>query len=71
MAKSETASSKLAEVIRNGVQETPHSSNPHPVWSRLRELQTELWLDTGDMEEAERLWSAEFSALTTNNTLLK
>ena len=70
MAKSETASSKLAEVIRNGVQETPHSSNPHPVWSRLRELQTELWLDTGDMEEAERLWSAEFSALTTNNTLL-
>ena len=31
---------------------------------------TELWLDTGDMEEAEANWSAEMSALTTNNTLL-
>jgi transaldolase len=31
---------------------------------------TELWLDTGDMEEAEANWSSEMSALTTNNTLL-
>ena len=31
---------------------------------------TELWLDTGDMEEAEANWSAEMSALTTNNTCL-
>ena len=31
---------------------------------------TELWLDTGDMEEAEANWSAEMSALTTNNSLL-
>ncbi len=29
-----------------------------------------MWLDTGDMEEAEANWSAEMSALTTNNTLL-
>jgi transaldolase len=29
-----------------------------------------LWLDTGDMEAAAPLYSSEFSALTTNNTLL-
>jgi len=42
----------------------------HSVWTRLNELGTELWLDTGDMDEASRLWSSEFTALTTNNTLL-
>lgn len=39
-------------------------------WQSLRDTGTELWLDTGDIEEAEANWSAEMSALTTNNTLL-
>ena len=70
MAQNETVSEQLGQVIRNGVQESRHAATTHPLWSRLRETQTELWLDTGDLDEAERLWSAEFSALTTNNTLL-
>ncbi|MBN1671234.1 MAG: transaldolase family protein [Kiritimatiellae bacterium] len=41
-----------------------------PVWAGLRELGTELWLDTGSLEESSALWTAEFTALTTNNTLL-
>jgi transaldolase len=41
-----------------------------PLWSRLRELGSELWLDTGSIEEAGTFWTREFSALTTNNTLL-
>jgi len=41
-----------------------------PVWEKMRQLGTELWLDTGNMEEAEKLWTRQFSALTTNNTLL-
>ncbi len=41
-----------------------------PLWSRLRELGSELWLDTGSIEDADKLWTQEFSALTTNNTLL-
>ncbi len=41
-----------------------------PLWGRLGHLGTELWLDTGSMEEADALWTQEFSALTTNNTLL-
>jgi transaldolase len=41
-----------------------------PVWEKLRQLGTELWLDTGNMEEAGKLWTRQFRALTTNNTLL-
>ncbi|MHC4616869.1 MAG: transaldolase family protein [Planctomycetota bacterium] len=42
----------------------------NPTWQRLRELGSELWLDTGSIEDAQKLWTREFSALTTNNTLL-
>ncbi len=64
------ASSQLARVIREGVAETAVSATSHPLWTRLRQLGTELWLDTGDMDQAAALWSSEFTALTTNNTLL-
>ncbi len=40
-----------------------------PALARLRDLGTELWLDTGNLEEAASLWHSEFTALTTNNTL--
>lgn len=39
-------------------------------WSGLTTLGSELWLDTGDLEAAAGLWTRDFSALTTNNTLL-
>ena len=39
-------------------------------WHRVRELGTEIWLDTGSIAEAKQLWTQEFSGLTTNNTLL-
>lgn len=48
----------------------PNAFSSHPSWARLRELGTELWLDTGSIQESAALWTAEFSALTTNNTLL-
>ncbi|MFA5423926.1 MAG: transaldolase family protein [Phycisphaerae bacterium] len=41
-----------------------------PIWQKMRQLGTELWLDTGNMDEAGKLWTRQFSALTTNNTLL-
>jgi transaldolase len=41
-----------------------------PFWRGLRALGSELWLDTGDITAAGALWTGEFSALTTNNTLL-
>jgi transaldolase len=39
-------------------------------WKAVRQSGTELWLDTGDLDSARKLWTREFSALTTNNTLL-
>lgn len=39
-------------------------------WERVRDTGSCLWLDTGDIEASSRVWSAEFEALTTNNTLL-
>jgi len=42
----------------------------NPIWQRLREIGSELWLDTGSIDEAGQLWTQEISALTTNNTLL-
>ena len=41
-----------------------------PFWKALCDLGTELWLDTGDINGATPLWTDEFTALTTNNTLL-
>jgi transaldolase len=42
----------------------------NPIWRRLRELGSELWLDSGNIEEIQGVWTDDFSALTTNNTLL-
>jgi transaldolase len=36
----------------------------------VRSTGTALWLDTGDVTGIQSLWSGDFSALTTNNTLL-
>lgn len=41
-----------------------------PFWQALQKTGTELWLDTGDIDEASRIWKKEMTALTTNNTLL-
>jgi len=41
-----------------------------PFWAGLTRVGSELWLDTGDIDAAAPLWTREFSALTTNNTLL-
>jgi transaldolase len=43
---------------------------PDAEWAKVRAAGTRLWLDTGDLDEAAALWTADFEALTTNNTLL-
>jgi transaldolase len=50
--------------------ETPRTFASDPFWQGLRTAGTELWLDTGDIDAAAKLWTREFTALTTNNTLL-
>jgi transaldolase len=58
----------IREGVTQGAQAGPFKSDPF--WKGLRATGTQLWLDTGDIEAAGALWIDEFSALTTNNTLL-
>lgn len=64
--KAEALVRESHEPERGGGGEFPS----HPLWRRLRELGTELWLDSGDIDEISEVWTREFSGLTTNNTLL-
>jgi transaldolase len=65
-----TASRVQAFVKDRAVAEKPVAAAADPFWAGLRGVGTELWLDTGDLDAAAELWCAEFTALTTNNTLL-
>ena len=61
---------KIIDFLQKDLNEKPVTGKKDPFWRSLRNAGTELWLDTGDMDEALANWSAEMSALTTNNTLL-
>ena len=69
-------SSDRVDLIRNFVQEGIDlqrgriEAESDPFWKALCQAGSELWLDTGDIEAATALWTDEFTALTTNNTLL-
>ena len=60
----------LTQDLDQRFEEELIDARPDAPWQRLCEAGTRLWLDTGDMDEAARLWTAEFEALTTNNSLL-
>jgi transaldolase len=61
---------RISDFVWKNLSEKHVTGKKDPFWESLQNTGTELWLDTGDMEEAEANWSAEMSALTTNNTLL-
>jgi transaldolase len=61
---------RISDFVWKNLGEKHVTGKKDPFWESLRNTGTELWLDTGDMEEAEANWTAEMSALTTNNTLL-
>ncbi|MGM0674162.1 MAG: transaldolase family protein [Spirochaetota bacterium] len=63
---------KVKELVKKDITlgAPRESGTTDEFWQRLRATGTELWLDTGDMEAASELWTAEMTALTTNNTLL-
>lgn len=69
---SDTMEERIEEFILEGIDISTRDITPgiDRFWKALRETGTELWLDTGDIEAAEELWTEEMSALTTNNTLL-
>jgi len=61
---------RISDFVWKNLGEKHVTGKKDPFWESLNNAGTELWLDTGDIEEAEANWSAEMSALTTNNTLL-
>ena len=63
-------STRISDFVWKNLNEKHVTGKSDPFWESLLNTGTELWLDTGDMEEAEANWSAEMSALTTNNSLL-
>jgi transaldolase len=73
-----SAGSQLSQQVHDFVRRdfSPHFGQPEeefrtdPFWRQFPDLGTALWLDSGNFEEVGRVWTREFSALTTNNTLL-
>jgi transaldolase len=61
---------RISDFVWKNLNEKHVNGKKDPFWESLRETGTELWLDTGDIDIAETIWSSEMSALTTNNTLL-
>jgi len=62
---------KLVSDIIKSVElpERTGDASSRPDLKALKEAGSELWLDTGDHDAAEKNWRAELSGLTTNNTL--
>jgi transaldolase len=61
---------RISDFVWKNLSEKHVTGKSDPFWESLSNTGTELWLDTGDMEEAEANWSSEMIALTTNNSLL-
>jgi transaldolase len=61
---------KISDFLWKNLNEKPVTARKDDFWTALASTGTDLWLDTGDVDEAESIWTAEMSALTTNNTLL-
>jgi transaldolase len=65
---------RVHEFVREGFThkfgKSAVTAKDDPEWRKVRDAGTRLWLDTGDIDEAAKLWNSSFDALTTNNTLL-
>ncbi|MFZ0282923.1 MAG: transaldolase family protein, partial [Bacteroidales bacterium] len=61
---------RISDFVWKNLNEKHVNGKNDPFWKALNETGTELWLDTGDIDEAEAIWTSEMSALTTNNSLL-
>jgi transaldolase len=68
MTRKEATLAELAQHVQNPPARVPAPASDAAL-DKLRQLGTQLWLDTGNLDEASKLWRQEFSALTTNNTL--
>ena len=49
---------RISDFLWANLNEKHVNGKKDPFWQSLRDTGTELWLDTGDIEEAEANWSA-------------
>ena len=68
LTRKEALLAELARDLKNPPARVPAPASD-PVLAKFNALGTQLWLDTGNLDEASKLWRHEMSALTTNNTL--
>ena len=66
--RKESLLAELALDLKNPPARVPAAPSD-PSLAKLTALGTQLWLDTGNLDEASKLWRHEMTALTTNNTL--
>ncbi len=60
----------IVKIFLEKLNDQEVKSAPDSLWNKFLKAGTTLWLDTGDIEGAKKLWNENFTALTTNNTLL-
>ncbi len=68
LTRKEQLLAELARDVKHAPARVPTPPSD-PALAKFRALGTQLWLDTGNLDEASKLWRLEMSALTTNNTL--
>src|SRR5260221_13057846 len=68
MTRTEALLAELASDVAHAPERAPIPPSD-PALAKFTQLGTQLWLDTGLLEEASKLWRLEMTALTTNNTL--
>ncbi len=68
LTRREALVAELAQAVENPPARVTNIQYS-PLLAALKAAGTQLWLDTGNLEEATKLWRGEMSALTTNNTL--
>ena len=68
LTRKEALLAELARDLKNAPARVPRPVSD-PVLAKFNAVGTQLWLDTGNLDEASKLWRNEMSALTTNNTL--
>lgn len=68
MTRRETLLEELARDVTHAPERVPAPASD-PALAKFNTLGTQLWLDTGNLDEARKIWRQEMSALTTNNTL--
>ncbi|SRR6056297_142721 len=62
----------VAEFVKQGISFDANGIEPDEgeFWRKLCDVETQLWLDTGDIEAIRSLWNRQFTGVTTNNALL-